>query len=331
MLLARPLSLAPAPSCSPRASCSMEQGFDVEGALRRLTTTPRRVALYAGGSGLLALGANFMGGTSALLSLAPAPSRSARLDLVYPVAGFKRCVDPEGGRYSFIYPARLLADQRLYRQRALLQRERLDDPLLERSALDSERRGRRAAGLPLPLTPSLSVAAFGNGAPRGFSLGAEENLSMVVGTLPAGATLLSAFGEPAEAADKLLRLTRGGTAALVDAHAVRSRARSRASPGPSPNPSPNPNANTNPNPNPNPNPNQARSASGALLYLIEYTVGVDAPGVPEPVHVLCALAAGGAQLKGSEAQQLFTLTYRAPVSRWTTSEADVRQTMRRLR
>lgn len=266
----------------------MEQGFDVEGALRRLNTTPRRVALYAGGSGLLALGANFMGGTSALLSLAPAPSRSARLDLVYPVAGFKRCVDPEGGRYSFIYPARLLADQRLYRQRALLQRERLDDPLLERSALDSERRGRRAAGLPLPLTPSLSVAAFGNGAPRGFSLGAEENLSMVVGTLPAGATLLSAFGEPAEAADKLLRLTRGGTAALVDAHA-------------------------------------ARSASGALLYLIEYTVGVDAPGAPEPVHVLCALAAGGAQLKGSEAQQLFTLTYRAPVSRWTTSEADARQ------
>ena len=70
---------------------------------------------------------------------------------------------------------------------------------------------------------------------------------------------------------------------------------------------------------PNPNTNQARSASGALLYLIEYTVGVDAPGAPEPVHVLCALAAGGAQLRGNEAQQLFTLTYRAPVSRWTTS------------
>ena len=129
-----------------------------------------------------------------------------------------------------------LADHRLYRQRALLQRERLDDPLLERSALDSERRGRRAAGLPLPLTPSLSVATFVNGAPRAFSMGVEENLSTVVGALPAGATLLSAFGEPAEAADKLLRLTRGGTAALVDAHAVRSRARS-PSPGPSPNPS----------------------------------------------------------------------------------------------
>ena len=237
MLLARPLFLAPPPSCSPRAACSMEQGFDLEGALRRLNTSPRRVALYAGSSGLLALGANFMGGTSALLSLAPAPSRSARLDLVYPVAGFKRCVDPEGGRFSFIYPARLLADQRLYQQRASLLRERLNDPLLERSALDSERRGRRAAGLPLPLTPSLSVAAFGNGAPRGFSLGAEENLSMVVGTLPAGATLHSAFGEPADAADKLLRLTRGGTAALVDAHTVRSRARPRANPNPSPSPS----------------------------------------------------------------------------------------------
>lgn len=216
MLLARPLLLPSAPSCSPRASCSMEQGFDLEAALRRLS--PRRALLYAGGSGLLALGSNFMGGTSALLSLAPGPSRSARLDLVYPVAGFKRCVDPEGGSFSFIYPARLLADQR----RALLLRERMNDPLLERSALDAERRARRSAGLPLPLTPSLSVAAFGNGTPRGFSLGAEENLSLVVGALPEGATLHSAFGEPADAADKLLRRTRGGTVALVDARAVRS-------------------------------------------------------------------------------------------------------------
>ena len=79
------------------------------------------------------------------------------------------------------------------------------------------------------------------------------------------------------------------------------------------------------NPHPNPHSNQVRSASGALVYLIEYSVGVDAPGASEPVQVLCALAAGGAQLKGSEAQQLFTLTYRAPVSRWTTSEADARQ------
>ena len=218
MLLARPQLLPSAPSCSPRASCSMEQGFDLEAALRRLSTSPRRALLYAGGSGLLALGSNFMGGTSALLSLAPGPSRSARLDLVYPVAGFKRCVDPEGGSFSFIYPARLLADQR----RALLLRERMNDPLLERSALDAERRARRAAGLPLPLTPSLSVAAFGNGTPRGFSLGAEENLSLVVGALPEGATLHSAFGEPADAADKLLRRTRGGTVALVDARAVRS-------------------------------------------------------------------------------------------------------------
>lgn len=257
----------------------MEQGFDFDGALR-----PRRVALYAGGTSLLALGANFLGATSALLSLAPAPSRLARLDLIYPVAGFKRCVDPEGGRFSFTYPARLLADQRRYQQRALTTRSNVNDPLLERSGLDAERRGRRAAGLPLPLTPSLSVVAFGNGAPRGFSLGAEENLAIVVGALPAGATLRSAFGEPADAAKKLLRLTRGGTAALVDARAV-------------------------------------RSASGAVLYLIEYTV--DAPGAPEQAHVLCALAAGGAQ----QQQQLFTLTYRSPASRWITSEADVRQTI----
>jgi len=40
------------------------------------------------------------------------------------------------------------------------------------------------------------------------------------------------------------------------------------------------------------------------------------------VHALCALAAGGAR-----AEQLFTLTYRAPEKRWATSEADARQTI----
>ena len=72
-------------------------------------------------------------------------------------------------------------------------------------------------------------------------------------------------------------------------------------------------------------PKQVRSASGVPLYLIEYTVGIAAPGAPrapEPVHALCALAAGGAR-----AEQLFTLTYRAPESRWATSEADARQTI----
>ena len=77
-------------------------------------------------------------------------------------------------------------------------------------------------------------------------------------------------------------------------------------------------------------PKQVRSASGVPLYLIEYTVGAEgvgvaapgAPGAPEPVHALCALAAGGAR-----AEQLFTLTYRAPERRWATSEADARQTI----
>ena len=51
---------------------------------------------------------------------------------------------------------------------------------------------------------------------------------------------------------------------------------------------------------PYPMPQQVRSAAGVPLYLIEYTVGAEgvgvaapgAPGAPEPVHALCALAAG---------------------------------------
>ena len=52
----------------------------------------------------LAIGANFVGVTSGLLGLLP-PEQidDLKLDVVYPVRGFKRYVDEEDG-YEFRYP-----------------------------------------------------------------------------------------------------------------------------------------------------------------------------------------------------------------------------------
>lgn len=52
--------------------------------------TPRRLFLYNLLGAGVALGGNLFGVTSGLLGLAPEASKSARLDVLYPVQGFKR-------------------------------------------------------------------------------------------------------------------------------------------------------------------------------------------------------------------------------------------------
>jgi hypothetical protein len=58
---------------------------------------PRRFVLGTSVALLVALGANFLGVTSALLSLNPALSRAARVDVLYPVQGYKRCLETSRG------------------------------------------------------------------------------------------------------------------------------------------------------------------------------------------------------------------------------------------
>ena len=168
----------------PRMLAPMEEGGG-RASLSRLDI------LYAfGGASTLALGTNFAGATSSILALAPEASRAVGLDAVYPVGGFKRCVDPSGGRFTFRYPSRL-------------------HPGL-RTELQNQR---RAAGLPLPLTLGLPVVAFGNGPPTGFSLsnGADEVLSVVVGaTRPGAADVRDALGTAEAAAQRLVKLTLKG-------------------------------------------------------------------------------------------------------------------------
>ena len=168
-----------------------------------MTESPRRAVLTAGGVGIAAIGINFLGVTSAMLAVAPDASRKARLDAYYPIQGFKRCVDPEGGRFTFIYPVRLLADRQRYQQE------------------------RRAKGLPIPLTPGMPIVAFGDG-PRGFSFGGDESVSLVVAALrdsEGRSGLPDWYRDPAAAGDWLIRRTLYRAperrASLIDARTAR--------------------------------------------------------------------------------------------------------------
>ena len=156
-----------------------------------MNTSPRRIAVATLSSTFFALAANFVGVTSALLSLSPEAARRQRLDVFYPVRGFKRHVDP-AGRYTFIFPVRYVADQTVYLRNA-------DAAYTRRS----ENRQLLAAGLPAsatPAAPSGPEVAFG---PPGTS--AEENLSVVAGALRPGSSLRATLGSPEEAADRLLQ------------------------------------------------------------------------------------------------------------------------------
>jgi hypothetical protein len=83
----------------------------------------------------IALAANFLGVTSGLLSLFPEAAREQRLDIAYPVRGFKRHLDPQGC-YTFIYPARYVADQTVYLRNAdAAYTRRTQEPLLAASGL----------------------------------------------------------------------------------------------------------------------------------------------------------------------------------------------------
>ena len=57
----------------------------------------RRLLAGATTAAAAAVGANFGGVTSFLLGLSPELGRSLRLDVLYPVGGFTRCLDSDNG------------------------------------------------------------------------------------------------------------------------------------------------------------------------------------------------------------------------------------------
>ncbi|KAJ9557120.1 hypothetical protein OSB04_011734 [Centaurea solstitialis] len=76
------------------------------------TAFRRRLLTGIGSASLVAVGANFAGTTSFLLGLSPETGRNLKLDVIYPIKGFSRCIKSEEG-FEFIYPANWVGDQTL--------------------------------------------------------------------------------------------------------------------------------------------------------------------------------------------------------------------------
>lgn len=149
----------------------------------------RRLVVGATTAAAAAVGANFGGVTSFLLGLSPELGRSLRLDVLYPVGGFTRCLDSDNG-FEFIYPSSWVGDQTLlYREakKAELQRS-LDPPPLPNRGSPSG-----------PRNISEPVAAFGPPGSNG-----ELNVSVIVSTVPRDFSI-ETFGSPKDVGEVVLR------------------------------------------------------------------------------------------------------------------------------
>ncbi|XP_062208006.1 psbP domain-containing protein 7, chloroplastic-like isoform X2 [Phragmites australis] len=147
----------------------------------------RRLVVGATTAAAAAVGANFGGVTSFLLGLSPELGRSLRLDVLYPVGGFTRCLDSDNG-FEFIYPSSWVGDQTLlYREvkKAELQRS-LDPPPIGRPPSR-------------PRNISEPVAAFGAPGSNG-----ELNVSVIVSPVPRDFSI-EAFGGPKDVGEVVLR------------------------------------------------------------------------------------------------------------------------------
>ena len=61
------------------------------------TRFQRRLLVGVGSASLVAVGANFGGITSFLLGLSPEKGRNLKLDVLYPIQGYSRCIDTREG------------------------------------------------------------------------------------------------------------------------------------------------------------------------------------------------------------------------------------------
>ncbi|KAH7291073.1 hypothetical protein KP509_30G075400 [Ceratopteris richardii] len=158
----------------------------------------RRILIGVSASSAVALGGNLAGITSFLLSFNAGFSRSLRLDVVYPINGFKRCLEKN---FEFLYPESWVGDQRLlYRAAERAEKERLYG---------------EAAGTKSSISSLVEpVVAFG---PPG-SIG-ELNVSVIAAPIPPGFRL-DKLGDPKEVGEVILKSfigKRGVTPTLLHA------------------------------------------------------------------------------------------------------------------
>ncbi|CAK9180255.1 unnamed protein product [Ilex paraguariensis] len=152
----------------------------------------RRLLTGIGTASLVAVGANFAGITSFLLGFSPERSRSLKLDVLYPIRGYRRCIDSNEG-FEFIYPASWVGDQTLLYRAAGKAERSLDPPPL--SYMTPNDRRRQNVNEPL--------VAFG---PPGSS--GELNVSVVVSPVPLDFSI-EAFGGPKEVGEAVIRTITG--------------------------------------------------------------------------------------------------------------------------
>ncbi|MQL71970.1 hypothetical protein Taro_004283 [Colocasia esculenta] len=182
----------------------------------------RRLLAGAGTAALVALGANFAGVTSFLLGFYPDLGRRLKLDALYPVGGYSRCLEPTDG-FEFLYPSSWVGDQTLlYRaaERAEAQRQ-LEYPSSPLADAGQPQRPRRRLG-----SVSEPVVALGPPGSNG-----ELNVSVIVSSVPLDFSI-EAFGGPKEVGEAVLRTITAGsrrgadvTATLVDSAVRRDPAR----------------------------------------------------------------------------------------------------------
>uniref|UniRef100_A0A0F7H1I0 Photosystem II reaction center PsbP family protein n=1 Tax=Francoa sonchifolia TaxID=23250 RepID=A0A0F7H1I0_9ROSI len=155
----------------------------------------RRLLIGTGSASLVALGANFAGITSFILGFSPQTGRNLKLDILYPIGGYNRCIDINEG-FEFIYPVDWVGDQTLlYRAAGKAEFERSLDPP------------------PLTNTKSIGnrwninepVAAFG---PPGST--GELNVSVIVSPVPLDFSI-DAFGGPKEVGEQVIRTITGAS------------------------------------------------------------------------------------------------------------------------
>ncbi|KAL5712961.1 PsbP domain-containing protein 7 [Ranunculus cassubicifolius] len=150
----------------------------------------RRFVTGVGTASVVALGANFLGITSFLLGFSPDTGRNLKLDVLYSVNGYSRCIDTNEG-FEFIYPSNWVRDQTVFYRavgKAELQRS-LDPPPLN--------------GIPRRQNFNEPVIAFGPPGSNG-----ELNISVIVSPVSLDFSI-EAFGGPREVGEAIVRKITG--------------------------------------------------------------------------------------------------------------------------
>lgn len=150
---------------------SANKGIDID---------PKRFILYNSLALALALGSNFLGVTSNLMTATnPTYFRSLGLDQLYPIDHYRKNADVVDG-YEFLFPEYWLADQALIVSNV----REMEKPRELRNKASS-------------IQPDAAYGPVGGDG--------KENVSVIKSRLMPGFVMRDVLGEPREAADKLLR------------------------------------------------------------------------------------------------------------------------------